>query len=294
MTKEINSLNELFWDIESDKLSNSSTDQRYPVRLIFINTFSSFLSIVKELNKTVTLTELSNFLPHDDGWLSPDSLINLLLKINKSKIIVPLSEILRFFPSDEFRSFFISLFEIENPTLCTDRRIYIPLLGSFKRFQKEFLNNFHRKFHWSTIWILNEEVEERITIYQMNSNIKTKHSIISTTSDWLNLWKRERIQPLLSNSKSLGFLYKNFLPDFIFQMEEINNHKEYLQKILNFNMPYEFKKEESEYWLQIIQDIELKYKKGYTTDFKEFIRNHFNIQNITKIELIGLIPFLCC
>ena len=289
MIKKISPLNELFVDIKSDKLSNSSTDQRYPVRLIFVNTFSSFLSIVKELNKTVTLTELSNFLPHDDGWLSPDSLIDLFQKTNKSKIIVPLSEILRFFPSDEFKSFFISLFEIENPTLCTDKRIYIPLLGTFERFQKEFLNNFHRKFHWSTIWILNEKVEERITIFQINSNIKTKYRVISTTSDWLNLWKRERIQPLLSNSKSLGFLYKNFLPDFIFQMEEINNHKEYLQKILNFNMPYEFYDKEGEYWFHLRQDIELKSKEGYASDFKEFICNHFNIQNIIKIESIKVL-----
>lgn len=285
MIKEINSLNELFLSIKSDEFSNS----RYPVRLIFVNTYSSYISIVKEINKTIKLIELSNSLPHDDGWLSPDSLIDLFKKINKSKIIVPLSEILRFFPPDEFKSFFISLFEIENTFSCLNNRIYIPLLGLFKRFQKEFLNNFHRKSHWSTIWKLNEKVKERITIYQINSNIKTKHSILSTTLDWLNLWKRERIQPLLSNSKSLGFLYKNFLPDFIFQMEEINNHKEYIKKILNFNIPYEFYDKESKYWFQLIQDIELKSKEVYALDFKEFICDHFNIQNITKIELLKVL-----
>jgi len=181
------------------------------------------------------------------------------------------------------------LFEIENSSSCLNNRIYIPLLGSFKRFQKEFLNDFHRKFHWSTIWRLNEKVEERVTIYQMNSNIRTKHSVISTTSDWLNLWKRERIQPILSNSRSLRFLYKNFLPDFIFQMEEINNNKEYIQKILNFNIPYEFYNEESEYWFHLRQDIDLKSKKGYALDFKEFICDHFNIQNIIKVELLKVL-----
>ncbi|MBD3337554.1 MAG: BREX-4 system phosphatase PglZ, partial [Candidatus Lokiarchaeota archaeon] len=289
MIKIVNTIEELFSSIEKDKISNSPTDKRYPIRLIFVNSFRIFNSIIKYLNKQTKLIELSSFLPHNDGWITPDKLIREMRKVNSTALIVPFSEVLRFTKPDIFNSILVSLFEIENSQDNLDNRIYIPMLGLWERFEKEFYEKFHRKSEWATIWRIQEQLEKQVIIYQINFPIKTNRTFLKTSSDWLNLWKCNKIDYLISRSKSLGYLYENFLPDTIFKMEELPDHKAFIESILEIRIPIQYSDKEIEYWKNISIELESKIKHDKYITFESYISKYFNIKSIFELNTIEIL-----
>ena len=289
MLNTINSKDELLLSIEKDKISNLPSDKRYPIRLIFVNNFRTLNSVVKDLNKQAKLIELSSFLPHDDGWLTPDELIRKIREISTTALVVPFSEVLRFTKPDVFNSILISLFEIENLQQNPEKRIYIPMLGLWDRFQKEFYENFHRKNEWATVWKIDEQVEKRITIYQTNFPIVTNQTLLKTSSDWLNLWKRSKIKLLISCSLSLGYLYKNFLPDTIFRMEELTNYKDVIESVLAIKVPIEYSEKEIDYWKRFLKELELKANINEYVTFEHYLCDYLNIKNIFEMSNMGML-----
>jgi len=100
---KLNSLEELYKEIERDKKTNAPSARRYPVRFVFLNSFESLRDFVSCLgDKGVNLTELPSYLPKEDGWLTSDDIMNAVKNIRQDTTIVPLSEILRFFNEEDF------------------------------------------------------------------------------------------------------------------------------------------------------------------------------------------------
>ncbi|MHA1755816.1 MAG: BREX-4 system phosphatase PglZ, partial [Promethearchaeota archaeon] len=190
---------------------------------------------------------------------------------------------------DVFNSILISLFEIENLQKNPEKRIYIPMLGLWERFQKEFLENFHRKNEWATIWKIDEQVEQQIKIYQVNFSLKTGRSILKTTSDWFELWKHDKIKSLISSSRSLGYLYKDFLPDAIYEMEELTDHKSYIKSIIGIDIPIKYSKKETEFWIQLTEELESRLTNNELITFEYYIRECFNIKNIINLSNLKLL-----
>lgn len=291
MLKTVKSKEELFSLIEKDEISNVPVDRRYPVRLIFVNNSRTFNSIIRYLNRKSKLIELSSLLPHDDGWITPDELIRKIRELTCTTLVVPFSEVLRFTKPDIFNSILVSLFEIENVKESLEKRIYIPIFGMLDRFQKEFYENFHRKNEWSPIWRIDEQVEKQITIYQINFPIKTNRNLLKTSSDWLNLWKCSRINSLISCSKSLGYLYENFLPDTIFRMEEISDYKAFIEEFLEIKIPIEYSEKEIEYWKKFSIELESKAKDDNCIIFEYYISDYFNLKSIFDLNNIEILKF---
>jgi hypothetical protein len=79
---------------------------------------------------------LKKDLPHPDGWITKDTLINIVKNLSEDTAVVPFSEIVRFYSKEDFINFFNQLLLIENDELS--RRIYLPLIGVEERFEKEF------------------------------------------------------------------------------------------------------------------------------------------------------------
>jgi len=204
------SISDLKKEIENDKKSNMPSAIRYPVRFIFVNSFKTFGKIVSYLTANHSyIIDFSEQLPNKDGWLTKDEIIKIINKINKTSVVIPLSEILRFFAENELKAVIRSLTEIESNN---NVRIYIPLLGFWERFKRDFWDRFHRRDFWEPIiWLLDEGVQ-KANLYQLNFEIKSYEDMITigTTKEWLNLWKKENIDKIISFSKSLSFLSKNF------------------------------------------------------------------------------------
>jgi len=279
---KLNSLEELYEEIKSDKKINVPSARRYPVRFVFLNSFKSLRNLVSCLgDEGVNLMELPSYLPKEDGWLTSDDIMNAVKNIRQDTTIVPLSEILRFFNEEDFFAVIKSLSELENKD---NLRLYIPFVGLLERFEKDFWANFYRKENWAPVWVLDEPVE-RITIYQVNFEAKniTGKETISNSNEWLNLWKKSDITKVISFSKSLSYLYRNFLPDVLFDLKHISNQKEYLETFFNAKISVEFDDNESSFWDKLLKEIMSWDVKNL--NLESIFLKHFNLNSLEKLEI---------
>lgn len=99
--KTFRTLDELLAEIEQDVRHPSlPSAQRYPVRLIFLPHLRMFKDLVNALNEFhIQHAELPDALPHDDGWLTVDGVINMINALDSAQdhIVLPFSEVVRFF-----------------------------------------------------------------------------------------------------------------------------------------------------------------------------------------------------
>jgi len=283
--ENFHSLEELYDRIKQDKDSKRISDRRFPVRFIFINSFEELRKIVRFLikNCNVGSKEITELQPDKNRWLTTDEIVNWIKGISNNAVVVPLSEFLRFQGKEDFYITLKSLTEIEKQN---NIRIYIPLVGLWERFEQEFWNNFYRKKEWAPVWKL-ETSSRKVTIYQINFDLDYKNislenlAVISTTEEWLSVWKRGNVKGILSLSKPLSYFYKNFFPDQAFELREILNQKDFLEEILEIRVSVDFKDDEVEFWNELIKEIGRYNEKGLTIE-SIFLR-HFNFRSIEKL-----------
>ena len=281
------SLEELYDRIKQDKNSKRISDRRFPVRFIFVNSFEELREIIRYLikNCNVASREITELLSDKNRWLTTDEIVNWVKKISNNAVVVPLSEFLRFQDKEDFYIILKSLTEIEKQN---NIRIYIPLVGLWERFEQEFWVNFYRKEEWAPIWKL-ETLPEKIIIYQLNFDLDYKNIflqnfiIVSHTEEWLNVWKRGNVKGILSLSKPLSFLYRNFLPDQAFDLKTVSNQKEFLEEIFEIKVPIMFKSNETEFWNKLIKEVNKYNERGLTIE--SLFLKHFNFGSIEKLTI---------
>mgnify|MGYP005838027545 CR=1 FL=1 len=227
------SIDELNQRIINDKNSHGISDNRFPIKFIFLNSFEELKELLSLLSSNNNkIIELESFLSNEKAWLTPDEIINFTETISNNSIIVPISEFLRFLDKDSFYNLLKSFTEIEKENL----RIYIPLVGLWERFEREFWADFYRKEEWAPVWKL-DTLPKKIHIYQTDFNLDTQNmdldklEVVSNTKEWFNLWKKGHIEGIISLSKPLSYYYKNSLPDQTFDLEIISNQKKYTELI---------------------------------------------------------------
>ncbi len=288
-------LDTLLGSIQRDKQDRSPAAVRYPVRFIFFNTFVLLRKFVQHLSD-IPQIQLKSLLPEPDRWLTSNDIYNCIASQKTDCLIVPLSEILRFSPDEELQSLLISLMEIENSSTDASRRIYLPLVGLRQRCEHSVLKTFHRKDNYAPIWSVDGGSGDKITIYQLISytgrDVSTTpkgFTTLNTTSDWLDLWKHEDMCAVICKSESMAYLYRNFLPDALFQPEKIESHKAYLAHILGVRVPIEYVSGEVSFWETLIQKENQHDHKATFVDFAHVMHNHFNIQSIKAVPKEGLL-----
>lgn len=280
-SNEFQNLVELKDEINKDLERFSISPTRFPVRFIFLNSHAELNEIVDLLTDSSELVEISSFLYYDDSWFTVDQIVKEIKNINKTSVIVPLSEYIRFLNDTSFFNILNSLAEIEN----TNLKLYIPLVGLWERFENIFLNNFSRKNHWAPIWKLTSEPKQ-ISIFQINfdfnKDIKTNEfKLVSNTKEWFDLWKFNDINKIISLPNQLSIHFKNSLPDLTFTQDIINTPKEYLAKIFGFNVNIEYNPKEKEYWDELLIDIS---NKNYNNiSFRDYFAEKLNIHNISNL-----------
>ena len=292
--KKFHSLEELYNIINQDKHSKRIFDRRFPVRFIFINSFEELREIIRFLikNYNVESRELTELLSDKNLWLTPDEIVNCIKRFSHDAVVVPISEFIRFQDKNGFYTALKSLTEIEKQN---NIRIYIPLVGLWERFEQEFWSNFYRKEEWAPIWRL-ESLSRKITIYQVNFDLDyeniglDKFVIVSTTEEWLSVWKRKKVENILSTFKPLSYFYKNFLPDQAFDLKEISNQKEFIEKIFEIKVSVKFKDDETEFWNELIKETSRYGEKRGLTITDIFLK-HFNfgtMENLTPKDFLNL------
>ena len=162
--------------------------------------------------------------------------------------------------------------------------MYITFVGLWERFENYFWANFYRKENWAPVWILDEPVEKN-TIYQVNFEAKniTGKEMILNSNEWLNLWGKSDITKVISFSKSLSYLYRNFLPDALFDLKTISNQKEYLETFLNAKISVEFEDNESSFWDKLLEEITSWDVKNL--NLESIFLKHFNLNSLENLEI---------
>ena len=286
--------------IAEDKARNTSSYRRYPVRFLFMelnnNTQDEILDLVRTGDGE--LLELSDYIMQkNDGWLTKSrfmQVINAHVSNDKDTYVVGFSEMIRFYSRKEIESTVVSLFDIENSDIMDSkngsRRIYFicfsmiddvyrVLQNCFARIDliDPFINadySFSEKYR--QICFVSDEYAENI-----NNNK------ISTSVDWIGLWRNSQVldfsKPIWCCSESLFEWHKKASPDNAFQIDVVENAKQYLQKILKYDIEFPYDESDIMYWNQLINDID---KMSKAKSFKESIGSLLGI-DVSKMETLA-------
>ncbi len=291
MVENFENINSLIQKIKEDKKTKNVTEKRFPVRYIFLSNFDTLRDLIKEITKIgISTFEISQLLPKDDGWITKQEFIDKIksLKDNKDYLLLPFSEIARFYNKHDFNNLFSQLTEFEN-IANSNQRIYIPLMGIKARFEKEFYKNFNRKTEYSFVWEVYESIQ-RTNIFlhgdlSINDNINTIQKV-KGTKEWLTLWKKDLSTPTLVLSKTLFFLSDNAKPDEFFDLKKINTTKELIVNMFKIQIPIEFKESENVFWLQLVKKCNTKPYTSFSDIVKEIINtNKVNVENFIELWL---------
>lgn len=281
-------LDDIVNKLKKDLQSNDFTLNRFSIRLVFLNTYEelkTFLEIVK--NKKIA--EIKKINKEFLKPISPKALIDYLKTMNENVVVISLSEILRFFKKDHFYAFFNSLSLIEKKN-----RIIIPLVGLENRFYNEFYKNFYRMYEWPPVFSLDSE-SKKIRIFRLNfglnNEIIKKFNVINTLDDWYDIWEKNDFEKVLipSNSKMLNIYFEEFLPDDLYEVEDLNNIKELIEILFPYiNIPFEYKEKEKKYFEDLIFRI-LQSKK--ILSFNGLFQDTLNIKDVSKLNMIDYFKF---
>lgn len=259
--------------IAEDKAKTTSSYRRYPVRFLFMelsnNTQNEIMDLVKSGNGE--LLELSDFImKKDDGWLTKSRFIQVI-KNNVSKekdtYVVGFSEMIRFYSRKEIESTVLSLFDIENGNTMdsnsASRRIYFVCFSMMDNVYKVLQNSFARKdlidpFINSDYELSGEYRQICFVSDEYAQNIKANK--ITTSVEWIGLWRHSEIvdfsKPIWCCSASLYEWHKKASPDNAFQIDSISNTKEYLQKVLGYEIDFAYAKNEELFWNRLLVSFE--------------------------------------
>lgn len=287
--------------ILEDKENVTISYRRYPVRFLFMEMSNDTQEEIEELVKSADgeLLELSDYImKKDDGWMTRNRFIQAI-KENASKTkdtyVVGFSELIRFFSNKEIESTVLSLFDIENSnirdTKCAHRKIYFICFSMKSNVYQVLQKSFTRKdlidpfinadYEFSgvyrEIYFVSNDYADRIT--------KNK---ITTSEDWIGLWRHSKLldfsYPIWCCSESLYKWYGKASPDNAFQIDEIRNAKDYLQKAFGVTIEFPYLQEEVQYWNQL-NTIYPRYNSG--RDLQQFADRMLDINAKSTSALSG-------
>jgi len=287
MIENFENIKSLIQNIKEDKKTKNVTQKRFPVRYIFLSNFETLKELVSETKKVgINTFEVSQLLPKEDGWITKQEFIERIKSLNLDYLLLPFSEIARFYNKQDFHNLFSQLTELENVG-NVNQRLYIPLLGIKDRFNKEFYQNFHRRIEYSFVWEVKEEINRANIFLYKDMSIKIDIHKIKGIKEWLNLWKKDFYSSALCLSKTLYFLSDNAKPDEIFEFVKINNPKELISNIYDLEIPVQYKDSENEFWDELINQLT---KKKYTSfsNLAKSVTNtvEINVNNFLDLWLV--------
>ncbi|MDD2230457.1 MAG: BREX-4 system phosphatase PglZ [Candidatus Cloacimonetes bacterium] len=281
--KSFTGYQDLLAEIRKDHSEKGGRTGRYAVRLIFLDDFEVYRTLIKDLG--VKIVELSELMEHDNFWFGQSRLCDIVSEQKEDSVIVPISEVIRFYDDANFESFLGTVLLIQNQE---GRRIYIPLVGVKERFQK-FWNSFNRKTEGPPVWYLTSDAGKlnKITVYSCMSDVNTLATTINTNKEWLEYWKTDRSTPLITKTQSLIRRWEEFLPNGCFDKDSISSSKDVLLKVLNLNFSRSYLASEEIYWKALLAECErdTRLQSKFPVQILEEL---LGIQDFAKIDDIDI------
>lgn len=278
--KEFSTLEALETEIRNDLVSKDVLAQRYCVRFIMLNNFDAYRKLFKFLTDDLNVAtfDLEDLAYGEDKTVTIDSLIDQVQSFDRTTLITPFSELVRFYKEDDFRGFFNDVIlseDINHP----QKRIYIPIIGLHNRFT-DFLKNFGRIQESAPIWQYYTSQADKVTVYIS----KYKHfdladnlgiCQLATMREWLKFWKKQAPQEkILCGASPIRHNFIHAKPDSIFNFHTIDNAYQFITEFLSINLPIEYTPEEDSYWDTFLVSIENSPLKSFS--FPKYVGQHFN------------------
>jgi hypothetical protein len=282
----LHSIDRLVTEIENDRTTNDILKNRYAVRFVMLDNFTEFQKLTLRLSQMgiqsfglETLLTVEN----KNKWLTQDDLKTAIKGIVANSLVLPFSEIVRFYDEQKFSAFFNEIALLENTQDCLNRRIYIPLVGLHNRFSK-FLDSFGRIHESAPVWALktSEYNTKYVSIYLTNIELKDHKNYLKNMYDWFQFWKTNPTpEKIICSALPIIVNAKNAQPDNILTFINIESANDFIAKYydLQINIPYIPK--EDNFWQELLSNI-----KSNNFSFKSFIEEHFNIQKLTIKDFI--------
>ena len=282
--KRYSSFEDLISAIKADVSTRDPLAQRYGVRFIMLNNFDTLRSLVSELlEMNVNMVGLDSLISTDepDTWISTDTLKELVYSCTQPSLITPFSELVRFYPEDQFRGFFSEIILSEK---CKGNRIYIPIIGLENRFT-DFLSHFGRLSESAPIWQYNDPEYQPVEVYvinkykDLNPTSVGKRCHLKTLAEWLQFWKHAPKEKIICSSLPINVNRKYSRPDNIFKFTPITNAYDYITQFMDINLDFERQQEDEAYLDILLGDIVNSHKDDF--DLWAYVRERFNKARLT-------------
>ena len=272
-------IDELKTAIRQDLTTGDVNAQRYCIRFIMLNDFTTFRELTaflaKELN--VKMFELQHLALGDDKSITIDMLSDAIKGITESSLVTPFSELVRFYKETDFIGFFNEIILTED-LKRPGKRIYIPIIGLHNRFN-DFLKNFGRIEESAPIWQLYSPKDDKVQVFVTNFKVpqlpaSSEFCAREKMKDWLDFWRKQAPRDkILCSAFPIRYGWQNSRPDSIFTFKEITNPHEYITDFLGVNIPFEYNESENEYWDRLQEVVSDSFDIGFT--WKKYVEDHF-------------------
>lgn len=294
-------IGEIKQKITADKERRASSYRRYPVRFLFMEMNNDTQEEIENLVKSADgeLLELSDYIMNkDDGWMTRKRFIQVVnenILPTKDTYVVGFSEMIRFYSNKEIESTVLTLLDIENSNTMEEkyarRRIYFICFSMKSNLYQVLQKSFTRKDLIDPF--INSDYEfsgayREVYFVSNDYAVKIKKNKITTSEGWIGLWRHSKLldfsSPIWCCSESLYKWYGKASPDNAFQIDEIRNAKEYLQKAFGVMIEFPYLPEEIEHWEQLNTEYS-QYCKEY--NLQEFAIRKLGINVNSTITLAG-------
>lgn len=272
-------IDELESAIKHDLSTGEVNAQRYCVRFIMLNDFTTFRDLTsflaKELN--VKMFELQHLALGNDKSITIDMLSDAIKGITESSLVTPFSELVRFYKDTDFIGFFNEIILTED-LKRPGKRIYIPIIGLHNRFN-DFLKNFGRIEESAPIWQLYSPKDDKVQVFVTKFKVPklpetSEFCALEKMKDWLDFWRKQAPRDkILCSAFPIRYGWRNSRPDSIFTFKEITNPHEYITDFLGVNIPFEYNESENGYWDRLQEVVSDSFDCGFI--WTKYIEDHF-------------------
>lgn len=301
MYEQFNTYEELKDRLDSDRHivgAGASTANRFPVRFVLFDNFLDCCRFVEDLMRIphMDIERLENWMDVDyqDTMLTHKRLADDIREVitktpSEYRVIMPFSELARFYNNSpenaEFNSLIntIKSFDTSRTGFEKQQRVYIPIVGlqgkmeHFKDDSQSFIWYFHND---------DRQLDYRLILTNKSTfgvrGLDSKYNVAENVSQWLSFWQFPQLQSnIISTSPAIFAHAKYAQPDNAFSYCVCNNAYEFLTKGLQLDLSsIEYREEESNYWEQLAQRIDI-------SDFKfdSFFNAQFGIFNLADYNI---------
>lgn len=294
MQKDFDNLADLLEEVRQDMNAdgaNAGAFNRYPVRFVLFDNFRDSNEFVYALiNMGVTkMQEIVKWLEGEELMLTYSELAERMkayIRENdtESCIVIPFSELARFYDNERGREFDALVTEIKGieatPRGHSRRqRVYVPMIGQLGKMAK------YADDTQSVIWHCKPTAgEENYHVILAHSTygvrgLEESFSLVPSLKVWLKMWRDEEAKPrIISTSRTLFAFARYAQPDNAFTYTVCHNAYEFLTKGLHLDFgDIVYREEDASNWETLAANVDCR-----NFSFGDFFNEHFQIHDLSN------------